>query len=159
MKLKKTAAIFLTVAAAAGAIGIGATSASAAPLPVTVHSQQVDSTPTMPTSAESWKILGIDLIYDGKTMGAPSPDVKGATNQPMFWGTGFVCGAQHYIMTTSLSGIYTLRHSDLRDKEVATFKIPEGGIEQEGNVLRYTLVDGNQKAELRIALALALVGN
>ena len=89
MKLKKTAAIFLTVAAAAGAIGIGATSASAAPLPVTVHSQQVDSPPTMPTSAESWKILGIDLIYDGKTMGAPSPDVKGATNQPMFWGTGF----------------------------------------------------------------------
>ena len=76
MKLKKTAAIFLTVAAAAGAIGIGATSASAAPLPVTVHSQQVDSTPTMPTSAESWKILGIDLIYDGKTMGAPSPDVR-----------------------------------------------------------------------------------
>lgn len=155
MKLKKTAAILLTVSAASGAIGIGATAANAAPIPVTVHSQQVDSTPTTPTSAESWKILGIDLIYDGKTMCAPSPDVKGAINQPMFSGNGFVCGDQHFVMTTSLSGIYTLRDTDFGDKVVATFKIPKEGIAQEGNVLRYTLVDGDQKAELRIALALA----
>lgn len=52
-------------------------------------------------------------------------------------------------MTTSHSGAYTLRDCE---REVATFRIAPGAVALDGNVLRYELVNGKQRATLKISL-------